>query len=191
MTRQEIMANRILPKQAVADIISQYQSAHYPSFEELRYSDHEIDTASLTYVSPEKVQRMPPEEVVDYLANTGKDYETNTTSGIVRLLALATGRTENDISQAVFGTGDFDAKKFYQPTALQKECIRLAYRLNMAKQNNPGINAADFSQWPAELQDDFRRIYGKVPTGGWDEFWGECSDYIQQYMENGAPLWLY
>lgn len=191
MTRQEIMANRILPKKAVDDIIWQYEMAHYPSYEEIRDSDEEIDTVSRTYVSPEKVQKMPPEEVVDYLANINTDYDTNTTDGIVRLLALATGRTEDDIRQAVFGTGEFNAKKFYQPTDLQKDCIRLTFKLSEAKKKHPEINTQDFKQWPEEMQREFDRIYNQLPEGAWDEFWGECSGYIQYYMKNGIPLWLY
>lgn len=190
MTRTEIMANRILPQQAVDDIIRQYEMEHYPSYEELRDSDEEIDTASRTYISPEKVQRMPPEDVVDYLANVYKDYDTNTTDGIVKLLALATGRTEDAIRNAVFGTGEFDARKFYQPTEKQKEILRFVFKatVQLAKIN---VKWTDWQKWPKDLWREWTDLINTLPDEAVDENIQECKEYIQYYIDNGIPLWLY
>lgn len=190
MTREELMANRILPKEAVDDITWAYQQEHYPSYEEIRDSDEEIDTASRTYISPEKVQRMPPEEVVDYLVECDGHYDVRSCDGILHLLSVATGRTEDDLRQAIFGTGTFDAKKFYQPTELQKRTIKFLFKIapKLAELNIP---FDDYKKWTKEMQDEWSDITSQVPDEAVNEVFGEVNEYIGYYLKNGMPLWLY
>lgn len=193
MTKKDLMANRILSKEIVEIVSSIYHVDNYPSWEEIT-SGEELDEETIaerTYISPEKIQRMPPEEIVDYLVESGrKGYEVRDCNSLIHVLSAATGRTEDELRNAIFGVGDFDARKFYQPTDLQKRVIRFVFAATI-KLTAKGLKFSEFKTWPKKLQEAWTKLINEIPEGGSDEFIYDTRDYINYYVKNGVPSWLY
>lgn len=187
------MANRILSKDVVGLVSTGYWQDNYPSWEEITGGEEtdEETIAERTYISPEKIQRMPPEEIVDYLVMSGdRRYEVRDCDTIIRVLSAATGRTEDELRSAIFGVGDFDARKFYQPTDLQKRVIRFVFSATI-KLTAKGLKFSEFKTWPKEYQKAWENLIDEIPDEELKEFTSDTKEYIDYYMKNGIPSWLY
>lgn len=180
MTRKEIMANRLLDKEIVDEIREAYAGEHVPS-NLSDYDDEEL--AEMRYISPEKVQRMSPEEVIYYLISIG--HKAESAEDILRLLAIATGREEKELSDAIFGEGGFSPMQYYEPTPLQKKAIKIIAELR----ETASIPSAP-EMWPKDLAKRWEEICDKVPEADTD-FFKECGEYLRYYTkEGGMPYWL-
>ena len=186
MTKTEIMQNRILSKEAVEEVTEIYHDWHRPDFHE-NLTEEECEERM--YISPERVQRMSPEDVFEHLCEY-YGYNADTVHGMIPLLAIATGRTEEDVRTAIFGSGEFDPMKFYQPTAKQKVIIKFFLKVapELLKQ---GVHFGDYSKWPQATKDEWEQITKDVPSEASTEFYGEVNQYIQYYTTNGIPNWCY
>lgn len=193
MTRLELMANRILSEDVIDIVTNLYYLENRPTWEETMSGEEmdEDEIAERTYISPKKIQRMPPEEIVDYLVVSGDGkYEVRDCDTIIRVLSAATGRTEDELRNAIFGIGDFDAKKFYQPTDLQKRVMKFVF-ITTAKLHEKGLTWANYSTWPKEYQDAWGKLVAEIPENATEEFTKDTQEYIKYYMANGIPSWLY
>lgn len=187
------MTNRILSKEVVGIVSSAYKDDNYPSFEKLEDigEDHDEIVAERTYISPERIQRMPPEEVVDYLANGfSKEYHVTDCDSLIHVLSAATGRTEDELRNAIFGIGDFDAKKFYQPTEKQKVIMKAVFSIHDRLQK-VHINWLDYDHWTQDCKDDWDKVLEDVSTEALPSEMKEVSEYIDYYVKHGVPSWLY
>lgn len=188
MTREEIMENRILDSRTVRLLRDIWAGRHVHT--ELNPEDAYAEM----YISDEKIQRLPPEEITDMMLDDrhqgtpGGALET--TDSIFKILAVATGRPEGELREAVFGTGAFDPGKFYEPTPLQKEAIRVLYAVYTAVGNADGTDLEDMGTWPPSLAGKWRRIVAQVPDDGMSEFVGECRERLRGYIDGGIPYWL-
>lgn len=182
------MANRILPREVVDIITEAYHERFIPDYHE--EVDEEV-LAEMRYISPERIQRMPPEEIVDELIASGcPRYEVRDTKTLIHVLSVATGRTEDELRNAIFGVGDFDAKKFYQPTDLQKRVIRFVFAATL-KLAEKGLKWSEFKTWPKEYQEAWSKLVDEIPDKALTEFTNDTKEYIDYYMKNGIPSWLY
>lgn len=186
MTREELMANRILSKEVVDTISEDYRESFIPDFNE-DYDEEEL--AQKRYISDEKIQRMPPEEVVDVLIQYPQ-YEIRDSDGIIKVLSAATGRTEDEIRNAIFGIGDFDAKKFYQPTEKQKAIMKAVFSIHDRLQK-VHINWLDYDHWTQDCKDDWDKVLEDVSVEALPSEMKEVSEYIDYYVKHGVPSWLY
>lgn len=180
MTREEIMAARILPKQVVREIREMYWADNEPYFEVHCAEDEptEEEIAAKKYISPEKVQRMPPETVTDYLV---RRHRIESADDVIRILSVATGRGEDDLRQAIFGEGRFEEKDFYYPTETQKEIIKFRFRyLEYGSENIP-----------EKAKKEFDVLMRQVPEEAREENIKEAVAYIKHYADTGIyPAWL-
>lgn len=186
MTREEIMANRILPKEVVDIIAEDYRESLIPDYHE-DYDEEEL--AQKRYISDEKIQRMPPEEVVDVLVQYPQ-YEVRKTDDIIKVLSAATGRTEDELRNAIFGIGDFDAKKFYQPTEKQKAIMKAVFSIH-DRIKNINVDWLDYDHWPQDCKDDWDKVLEDVPDEALLSEMKEVNGYIDYYIKHGVPSWLY
>lgn len=186
MTREEIMANRILPKDAVDIISDDYWMSFIPDYQE-EYDEEEL--AQKRYISHEKIQRMPPEEVVDVLVQYHQ-YEVRKSDDIIKVLSVATGRTEDELRNAIFGVGDFDAMKFFQPTEQQKAVIKAVFSISV-KINDAGIEWKDYKNWPQVCKDEWHNVLKDIPKEAIPSEMKDVDEYIKFYLKNGIPSWLY
>lgn len=187
------MTNRILSKEVVGIVSSVYKDDNYPSFEKLEDigEDHDEIVAERTYISPERIQRMPPEEVVDYLANGfSKEYHVTDCDSLIHVLSAATGRTEDELRNAIFGVGDFDAKKFYHPTDQQKAIIRAIFAI-LDRLGKAGVKWEDHDNWPQDCKDEWDKATEGIPAEAIPSEMNDVNSYIGYYMKNGIPTWLY
>lgn len=188
MTREELMANRILSKEVVDIITESYKEQFIPDYHE------EVDEdklAEMRYIAPEKIQRMPPEEIVDELVVSGyPQYEVRDTKTLIHVLSVATGRTEDELRNAIFGVGDFDAKKFYEPTEKEKAVIKAVFSITV-RLNEKNIDWMDYENWPQDCKADWSKVLEDVPGEAIASEMKEVGGYIRYYMDNGIPMWLY
>lgn len=193
MTKKDLMANRILSNEVVDIISNAYYMDNGPSWEKMT-DGNEMDEdviAQRRYISPEKVQRMPPEEVVDYLVTSGyKKYEVRDCDTIIHVLSAATGRSEEELRNAIFGEGDFDARKFYQPTDLQKRVIRFVFSTTF-KLQEMDLKWSEYKTWPKKFQNAWTKLVEEIPDEAMEEFTNDTKEYIEYYLKNGIPSWLY
>lgn len=191
MTREEIMENRILPKDVVDDIATIYQQDNSPTWEEMTGDNQpdEDEVAQREYISNERIQRMTPEEILDILIGYPK-YEVKDSNSLIRMLSVATGRTEDELRNAIFGMGDFDTRKFYQPTEKQKTIIKAIFSI-AKKLNKAGIKWHDYRHWTQECKDDWNKAFEDVPEEAVPSEMEEINGYIQYYLKHGIPLWLH
>lgn len=174
------MTSRILPKQVVKEIRRMYWEDTEPYFEVNCIEDEptEEEIASKKYISPEKVQRMPPETVTDYLV---RKHRIESSDDIIRILSVATGREEDDLRQAVFGEGKFEEKDFYYPTEIQKEIIKFRFRYLQYGSDNV----------PEKIKEEFDALMRQVPQESREENIKEAVAYIKHYSDTGIyPAWL-
>lgn len=189
MTRKELMLNRILDKNTVAQIRAWWQAERYS----LDMADeNEDDYQRQMYISDEKIQRMPPEEISDILLDDEFSGigERPTTDDFIRILSAATGRTEQELRDAIFGTGSFNAVDFYRPTERQKKAIKFYFKTGqrLAERN---LGMGDFDKWPEEYQKEWMQILDEFPEEARNEDFSEIKKYIKFYTDNGMPHWLY
>lgn len=188
MTREELMANRILPKEVVDIITESYHEQFIPDYHE------EVDEdklAEIRYISPEKIQRMPPEEIVDELVVSGyPQYEVRDAKTLIHVLSVATGRAEDELRNAIFGVGDFDAKRFYQPTEKQKAIMKAVFSIT-ERLKKVNIDWMDYEHWPKDCKDDWTKVFEDVPDEAVVSEMNEVNEYIAYYSKHGVPLWLY
>lgn len=180
MTRKEIITNRILDNKTVEEIKDSWATNHL-------YLDLDWDKAEEEqYISSEKIQRMQPEEIVDLLLDR-KSYPE--TADVIHILAVATGRTDKELSDLVFGTGTFDPYEFYEPTPLQKEVLRFFQRVVRGLKGT-GIKFSDYDHWPEKYKKEYDQIRDKFPRGSLPENMEDIWEYVERYNKNGTPSWF-
>lgn len=166
------MGNRILSGEVVDTIKMEYEAENTPDYHEnINYET----AAQMQYISNEKIQRMQPEKVVDVLLDSGQ-YNIKNTGDLISILSAATGRSAEDLRTAVFGTGPFDEKEFYEPTELEKKAIKCF------------IKSAGESS--CNLDEELDKIYKQLKDEAIPEFNSEVKSYLHYYLENGLPSWL-
>lgn len=180
------MANRILSKDVVDIIAEDHWESFIPDYHE---EVDEEELAQKRYISDEQIQRMPPEDVVDVLVQYAP-YEVHDTDGIIKVLSAATGRTEDELRNAIFGVGDFDAKKFYQPTEKQKAIMKAVFSIT-ERLRKVNIDWMDYDHWPKDCKDDWDKVLEDVPDEAVVSEMHEVNEYIAYYSKHGIPLWLY
>lgn len=180
MTRKEIITNRILDNKTVEEIKESWATNHL-------YLDLDWDKAEEEqYISSEKIQRMQPEEIVGLLLDR-KSYPE--TADVIHILAVATGRTDQELSDLVFGTGTFDPYEFYEPTPLQKEVLRFFQRVVRGLKGT-GIKFSDHDHWPEKYKKEYDQIRDKFPRGSLPENMEDIWEYVERYNKNGTPSWF-
>lgn len=182
------MENRILPKDVVDIIAESYHEQFIPDYHE---DVDEDKLAEMRYISHEKIQRMPPEEIVDELVVSGyPQYEVRDTKTLIHILSVATGRTEDELRNAIFGVGDFDTRRFYEPTGKEKAVIKMVFSI-IGRLRKTGIKWGDYAHWTQDCKDDWDKVLEDIPTEAVSSEMKEVSGYIEYYMKNGVPTWLY
>lgn len=186
MTKTEIMENRILSTETVEEVMESYHQCNWPDYHE---DLSEEERKERMYISPERIQRMSPENVFEYLCDY-HGYNPDTLTGMIPLLAIATGRTDEEVKTAIFGSGEFNPMKFYQPTDKQKNVIKFIFKVSpeLAKK---GVSFAEYAKWPQTVKDEWEKFTNDVPDEATNEFFGEVGNYVRYYLANGIPNWLY
>lgn len=194
MTKEEIMKNRVLTKEAVETVQHGYKYENQ-SDKEIDWDDEDAyeqmqAQRQKEYISPEAVQTMAPEEVFHYLIQ-GDPCATfcgNPEEGFFRLLSDATGRSVDDLKDAVFGTGEFDKYKYYEPTPIQKRLIRYFTWLYL-KLGNP--TSIPLSEWPKECLDAGMEIIKDIPKEKRNEEYKNALEYVDYYAKRkNFPHWV-
>ena len=184
MTYKEIILNRILDKKTVNEIQSWWADTHVPDYH-LNLDEDEI--AAMEYISKEKVQRIPPREIADILMERRQPKDMD---GILDILSASTGRSRQELSDAIFGVGSpDDMQGFYNPT--QKERILLKFKVAFAKEKckNKSLTS-DQETWTDELKALWEKVEKAIPEEAFDEANEEADRYLKRYVKQGFPEWL-
>lgn len=184
MTYKEIILNRILDKKTVSEIQSWWADTHVPDYH-LNLDDDEI--AAMEYISNEKVQRMPPCEVADILMERRQPKNMD---GILDILSASTGRSKQELSDAIFGVGSpDDMAGFYEPT--KKERILLKFKVAFAKEKAKNKSlTSDRKTWTDELNALWADVEKAIPDEAFDEANEEANKYLKRYIKQGFPEWF-
>lgn len=184
MTYKEIILNRILDKETVSEIQSWWADNHVPDCH-LNLDDDEI--ASAEYISKEKAQRMPPREVADILVERKQPQNID---GILDILSASTGRSKDELSDAIFGVGSpDDMDGFYEPTNKEKTLLKFKVAFAKEKLKDNSITF-DMETWPESLKEEWNEVEKEVPEEAFDEANKEAKKYLKKYIKTGFPSWL-
>ena len=184
MTYKEIILNRILDKKTVSEIQSWWADTHIPDYH-LNLDDDEI--AAAEYISDEKVQRMSPRKIADILMERRQPEDME---GILDILSASTGRSKQELSDAIFGAGSpDDMQGFYNPT--KKERILLKFKVTFAKEKAKNKSlTSDRETWTDELNALWADVEKAIPDEAFDEANEEANKYLKRYIKQGLPDWL-
>jgi hypothetical protein len=180
MTYKEIKLNRILDKETVQNIKEWWLSVHYDD------SDDPDEREELTYISDEKVQRLPLEEVA-YILFDGKGI--NSLDEAMHIFMKATGRSYDDLYTAIFGEGSDDDVE-YEPTRMEKLVIELNFALAIEMKKDKSVKREDFNSWPKYLKDLWIKMLKEHPDYTLKEAREESLKYLKRYEKIGYPKWL-
>lgn len=194
MTKEEIMKNRVLDKDTVETVQYGYKVEHKPE-KEINWDDEDAyeqmqAQRQREYISPEAVQTMAPEEVFHYLlqGDPGALLDSTPEEGFLKLLSQATGRTVEELKGAIFGTGEFDKYKYYEPTPIQRRLIRYFTWLYI-RLGNP--TAIKLSEWPKECIDAGMEIIKDIPEEKRTEEYENALEYVNYYTaRKDFPHWV-
>ena len=184
MTYKEIMLDRILDEETVNEVREFWASTHAPEFG----SDcTEDERKEMEYISDEKIQRMPPHEVVDVLLDSKP---AKSVKDMIGILSRATGRSPKDIYTAIFGIGDeSDMDGFYTPTEYEKMLIQFKVDYALAKGLDGSIGT-DCKFWPLYLKAEWDNVCDSIPEEAFNEANEEADRYLKNYMKFGFPSWV-
>ena len=147
----------------------------------------EEEIAAAEYISKEKVQRMHPREVADILMEIR---QPKSMDEILDILSTSTGRSKQELSDAIFGVGSpDDMEGFYEPTKNEKMLILFKAHYAIESYRNHAV-ISDKSTWTKRLRDEFDRICKAIPSEAFDEANDEACKYIERYNNIGYPEWL-
>jgi hypothetical protein len=184
MTYKEIILNRILDKKTVSEIQSWWADTHVPDYH-INLDEDEI--ASAEFISKEKVQRMPPRKVADILMERRQPKNMD---GILDILSASTGRSKQELSDAIFGVGSpDDMRGFYNPT--EKERILLKFKVAFAKEKAKNkFLTSDQETWTDDIKVLWKDVEKAIPDEAFDEANEEADKYLERYIKQGFPEWL-
>lgn len=184
MTYKEIMLDRILDEKTVSEIQSWWADEHVPDYH-LNLDDDEI--ASAEYISNEKVQRMPPREVADILMERRQPKNMDE---ILDILSASTGRSRQELSDAIFGVGSpDDMNGFYEPTEKEKALLKFKVAFAKEKVKNKSLTSNQ-ETWTDELKALWADVEKAIPDEAFDEANEEADKYLKRYVKQGFPEWL-
>lgn len=184
MTYKEIILNRILDKKTVSEIQSWWADEHVPDYH-LNLDDDEI--ASAEYISKEKVQRMPPREIADILVERRQPKNMDE---IIDILSASTGRSKQELSDAIFGVGSpDDMQGFYNPTKKERTLLKFKVAFAKEKARNKSLTS-DQKTWTDELNALWADVERVIPDEAFDEANEEANMYLKRYVKQGFPEWL-
>lgn len=184
MTYKEIMLDRILDEETVNEVREFWASTHAPEFG----SDcTEDERKEMEYISDEKIQRMPPHEVVDVLLDSKP---AKSVKDMIGILSRATGRSPKDIYTAIFGIGDeSDMDGFYSPTKYEKMLIQFKVDYIFAKGKDESVRM-DYDSWPDHLKTEWDKVSSHIPDEAFTEANEEANRYFKNYVKFGFPSWV-
>lgn len=184
MTYKEIILNRILDKKTVSEIQSWWADNHVPDYH-LNLDEDEI--AAMEYISKEKVQRMSPREVADILVERR---QPKNIGEILDILSTSTGRSKDELSDAIFGVGSpDDMDGIYEPTSKEKTLLKFKVAFAKEKLKDNSITF-DMETWPESLKEEWSKVEKDIPEEAFDEANEEADKYMKRYVKQGFPEWL-
>lgn len=184
MTYKEIILNRILDKKTIVEIQSWWADTHVPDYH-LNLDDDE--TAAAEYISKEKVQRMPPREIADILMERRQPKNTDE---ILNILSASTGRSRQELSDAIFGVGSpDDMQNFYSPTKNERILLKFKVAFSKEKTKNKSLTSNQ-KTWTDELKALWADVEKAIPEEAFDEANEEANMYLKRYVKQGFPEWL-
>lgn len=184
MTYKEIILNRILDKKTVSEIQSWWADTHVPDYH-LNLGEDEI--AAAEYISKEKVQRMSPRGIADILMERRQPKNMDE---ILNILSASTGRSRQELSDAIFGVGSpDDMNGFYEPTEKEKALLKFKVAFAKEKCKNKSLTS-DQGTWTDELNALWADVERVIPDEAFDEANKEADKYLKRYVKQGFPKWL-